>query len=92
MHPEVTYLSLAWFQPVHQAGDGTFIIQVREQNELLVDKVGVSDSTSVLLIEVNIRQPKLLAPLTLLHPSLQPLLTLLHCLFAECLQDDLQTQ
>ena len=68
---------------IHRAGNGAFVVHVGEENELLVDKVGVGDV--VHLLGVKERFVQTLVPLlpAVLQPLRQPLLTTLHTLLAE---------
>ena len=42
------HLPLAGLESVHEAGDGSLVVQVGEQHQLLVDEVGVVDGAGVL--------------------------------------------
>ena len=45
-------------------GNGSLVVHVAEENELLVDKVRVVDRTRVLLVQVDFRQLQLTPSLT----------------------------
>lgn len=70
---------------VNRAGNGALVVHVGEENELLVDKVGVGDAVHLLGVEEGLVETlvSLLSPV--LQPLCQPHLPTLHTLLAECL-------
>ena len=54
-------------------GNGSLVVHVAEENELLVDKVRVVDRTRVLLVQVDFRQLQLAPSLTYVEKKLSSL-------------------
>lgn len=71
---------------IYRATNGSLVIHIREQNELLVDKVGVRDVVHSLSIEQGLIVAQVPSLSALLQPMSQPLLTTLNTLLAKCLQ------
>ena len=76
-------LSLSWFEAIHHAGDGAFVVHVREENKLLVDEVRVGDGTGRLSVEERLVETILPSLSPLLKPICQPFLAGINTFLAE---------
>ncbi len=48
---------LPGLEAVHQTGNGSFVVHIGKEDQLLVDEIRVGDGTRVLCVQVVFRQP-----------------------------------